>query len=531
MNPYNHLAESYESIYRLHKYWSKKPPNIVRTLISKHTKKGQIVLDPFSGSGVSIIEGITLGRRAVGIDINPSAIFITQQLMAKVDLQILQNEFERIVDNVKGQINSMYILKRRNKEFIGSHFIWNNGKISEAWYRNSNHKLTKLKATRSDLEKSKSYSYDSIGYITNRYKFLENSKINLKEGDRVSNLFSPRNLHALTFIYSQIELIEDTKVMNLMKFCFTSAMGQSSVMVFVNKRTIDKRNGKKIPKTTKSVGSWVIGYWKPKEHFEINVWDCFARKFIEILKAKRAQLEVFTFCDESLNFQQLNSIKNGYLLSNQPAQKYLSTLPDNSIDYVISDPPHGDRIPYLELSQLWNCWLGNEVNFDEEIIISTSKERNKTSENYRILLTSVFKEIYRVLKSNKKFTIMFNSLDDVTWITIIKTLNSIGFYLEKIETLNYSATSVVQNNRDTGLKTDFVLTYKKSNHTIKEITLLNGEIGKKTLKNMICEMIREKPLENFEILNILFFQLLKKNQFFRLSQAIEIINNLKNNRK
>ncbi len=73
----SHVAESYTGIYGMHKYWSKKPYNIIQDFILRYTKKGEIVIDPFCGSGISITESIFTGRKAIGIDINPSAIFIT----------------------------------------------------------------------------------------------------------------------------------------------------------------------------------------------------------------------------------------------------------------------------------------------------------------------------------------------------------------------------------------------------------------------------------------------------------------------
>ena len=524
MNPYNHNANSYDRLYRLHKYWSKKPYNVVRDLILEHSKENEVVLDPFCGSGISVIESLNLRRKAIGIDINPSAIFITKQLISKVDLDETVSEFQRIETALRSQINSMYSINRNGEVKIGSHYVWVGNEMREVWYW-SGQKLIKLPATRSDIDQSESYSYKTIENYYPAYTFLENTKINLKKGDNLFNLFSPRNLKALADIYYQIKLIENFEVRNLFKFCFTAILGQSSRMVFVNKRKIDHESGKMVFKTEKSVGSWIIGYWKPTEHFEINVWDCFSRKFKEILKVKKEQYKTTSVKNENKNFDELLRQNQGYLLLSESAQSFLKTLPENSIDYIVTDPPHGDRIPYLELSQLWNSWLNFEVNLKEEIIISSSKERGKNKEDYKYLLTSVFEQIFRVLKPNRKFTLMFNSLDDETWITIIQTLNNIGFYLERIETLNYSANSVVQENRESGLKKDFVLTYKKTNRPVKKITLLNGEAGEKTIIKMIRNINSENSIDKHEILNSLFFQLLKKHQFFRLSQALKLINN------
>ena len=35
----------------------------------------------------------------------------------------------------------------------------------------------------------------------------------------------------------------------------------------------------------------------------------------------------------------------------------LSFIPNESIDYIYTDPPYGKKIPYLDLSIMWNAWL------------------------------------------------------------------------------------------------------------------------------------------------------------------------------
>lgn len=129
MNP--DKAKSYTGIYGMHKYWSKKPYNIIRGFISRYTHKGDIVVDPFSGSGISITESIFTGRKAVGIDINPSAIFITRQMITKIPFTLIQKEFSNLESEIKDIINSFYTVKRGNKKFVGTHFIWENNTLTE----------------------------------------------------------------------------------------------------------------------------------------------------------------------------------------------------------------------------------------------------------------------------------------------------------------------------------------------------------------------------------------------------------------
>lgn len=55
----------------------------VQKLISLFTKKGMTVLDPFAGSGTALLAALQIGRKAVGIDINPKYAELTKQRLAE----------------------------------------------------------------------------------------------------------------------------------------------------------------------------------------------------------------------------------------------------------------------------------------------------------------------------------------------------------------------------------------------------------------------------------------------------------------
>ena len=59
------------TIYRVMKYWGKKPHNIWNSYIKKYTKKGDSVLDPCVGSGMTYFESIKANRIPITMDINP----------------------------------------------------------------------------------------------------------------------------------------------------------------------------------------------------------------------------------------------------------------------------------------------------------------------------------------------------------------------------------------------------------------------------------------------------------------------------
>lgn len=448
----NRKALPYTGIYGMHKYWSKKPFNIIRDLILRYTEKGEVVIDPFCGSGISITESIFTGRKAIGIDINPSAIFITEQMLNKICTKFVQEEFKKIELDVKARINSFYSLKRGKDEFIGTHFLWENGKLTEIWYQDERKKLAK--PTENDTNKSSSFSYDKIPYFYPKDTFFCNTRINAKRENRIFDLFTPRNLAALSLLMDRIEKIGDRSLKEFFKFCFTASVGQASKMVFVIKRR-GKFKGKSTTTDRKEVGSWVIGYWMPKDNFEINVWNCFESKYRKILKAKQQQNASNYLINPATTANELLGSPN-LLLLNEPCQEALERIPSNFVDYVITDPPHGNRQPYLELSMMWNSWLKKSVNYEDEIVISESKDRKKNIHNYYELVNRVLVEIERILKPNRRFSLVFNSLDDETWAKLITAMNKLKFDLETIETLEYSANSVVQDTRVAGLKTDFM---------------------------------------------------------------------------
>lgn len=525
-----HIAESYTGIYSMHKYWSKKPFNIIRDFILKYSKRGEIVLDPFCGSGISITESIFTGRKAIGIDINPSAIFITKQMLSRVNFKKLNEKYKELEKSCKEKINNLYIVKRDGKQFIGTHFLWENGNLIEVWYQKGNQKGNSRNdkiidsPKKDDIDLANSFSYEKIPYYCPKRNFFHNSRINADRNKHVYDLFTPRNLMALSFLLDSIEKIKDEDIREILKFGFTSSVGQASKMVFVVKKR-GKFNGRPRKTEKKEVGSWVIGYWVPKENFEINVWNCFENKFKKILKVKKEQENAKYDIFESSNFLELKGNSN-LLLVNDSAVNFLRDIPDNSVDYVITDPPHGNRMPYLEQSIMWNEWLKKNVNYEDEIVISESKDRSKDIENYYFLLNQVFRHIERVLKPEHHFSLMFNSLDDETWINLIQFINELNFDLQKVETLGYSANSVVQDTRGAGLKTDFIFTFKKNPNKIKrEIELCTIDRHKELIKDKIDLYISKSNngLEIYEILNNLVIDLLKQTKFFKLSEVLEII--------
>ena len=132
------------------------------------------------------------------------------------------------------------------------------------------------------------------------------------------------------------------------------------------------------------------------------------------------------------------------------------------MNLILTDPPHSDRIPYLELSELWNSILGFEAGFESEIVVSNAKERMKTMDLYDQDMRNVVSKLPRVMSEDAFLLLLYNARQKASWSFVSYiTDSSLGLkYLGKFRS-NYSAGSVVQDNRKGGLRDDMVLVFGK----------------------------------------------------------------------
>ena len=78
-----------------HRYPAKFIPQVARRLIEEHSKKGDTVLDPFMGSGTTLVEALVQGRKARGSDINPAAVVASRAKTRAIEPQRLHKALEK----------------------------------------------------------------------------------------------------------------------------------------------------------------------------------------------------------------------------------------------------------------------------------------------------------------------------------------------------------------------------------------------------------------------------------------------------
>lgn len=135
-------------------------------------------------------------------------------------------------------------------------------------------------------------------------------------------------------------------------------------------------------------------------------------------------------------------------------------LPDESVDYVFTDPPFGGFIPYAEVNQLNELWLGRVTDKRDEVVISPSQ--NKTADDYGSLLTSVFSEVSRVLKNSGFATIVFHSARADVWRTLSSALGTSGLQTITTSVLDKAQSSFKQTVSRNGVKGDPLILVSKA---------------------------------------------------------------------
>ncbi len=281
INPINYpmVARPHEAIYRMHQYRARKPENIVRQYIEHYTNKNEIVFDPFVGSGVTAIEAIRLERKAIALDLDPIAILITRVTAKPIDLKKVDQTYKNIKNKIDNEIGKFFETECKYCHNLAkiSHVVWEINEPKEIWYdclckKKRQHK----KPNKADLKLIEDINNKKIPYWYPKTKMSYNNGSAFLKAEKTTyiyELFTKRNLYALSLIYQEIEKINDKNIKDLFKFAFSGNLAISS-----------KLNRKNVGGYSSKGRGWTIhSYWVPDEYFEQNVLDDFERRFQKII--------------------------------------------------------------------------------------------------------------------------------------------------------------------------------------------------------------------------------------------------------
>lgn len=402
--------------YNSHLYWSQKSFNIIDIVIEQLSDPGDIVFDPFMGSGVTLLEAAKeeLGRNAVGVDVNEMPTFIVNTLlndMLNFDDEKKLNQFSEFLSSLAGSydttlangevatITKVLFDKPKRTENI---FV-----IKQIDYKIGNEKGKKIASEITYDDYQSMATYQSPLTISNT-KLIPNSKIAVGTNDHISDLFTPRNFSVLNKIVEYINQHDDD---NLLRYLLMSILHLSKIT------------------DTHSNSQWPL--WIPKTNaVEKNVVELMSQRINNIKKTIS-----FIKKEYSNNLVVLSEKDKDYP-ENQPFVKVLLKgsqnitdidIPDDSIDLVITDPPYMDQVLYSEYMQLYQPFLNFEYNLADEIVVSNGKNRNKNKNLYFELLNSVFSITASKAKEDSYMALYFHDSSLSVWNELLHVLEINGF--------------------------------------------------------------------------------------------------------
>jgi DNA modification methylase/predicted RNA-binding Zn-ribbon protein involved in translation (DUF1610 family) len=450
------------AFYLAHSYHTKVPPEAIRPFIDHYTKPGDIVLDPFCGSGMTGVAATLAGRRAVLNDLSPAAIHLSwnhtrpcepdelARAFAAIDTR-LTAEFERlygtkhvngepakihwtlwstkhrcpkcsdefllwdVLDRATGRLGATIkcpsckrALKRADLPSLGSHPAW-------IAYETRDGKRFEKAPSDADLRRAVAQRRDKISawypdvVLERNNEMYLRCALHLRGVSSIADFYTPRNLEALALLWREILAVSDDRIRRALAFAFTNTAWHGTRM-----RRFNARGGQR-PLT----GTLYI----PQLSSEANVLEVMRNKIDQLQRYYRAY---------RIGRADLPSILLGSATD-------LSSIPDASVDYVFTDPPFGSNIYYADCNLIWESWLGRFTNSAQEAVVNralTVQKGGKSLEDYALLIKGALFEIARVLKPGAWTTVVFHNTDAGVWKAIRDGAEAAGFAFHEASSLD-----------------------------------------------------------------------------------------------
>lgn len=518
-----------DPIYNAHSYHTKVPYKAIMRYILHYTKPGDIIFDGFCGSGMTGVAAQMCGtndpktkfemgandenwgaRKVILSDLSPIATNISFLNNSSLNAEEFIDEFNIIlqkaikecawvyetkdnkgkkhkikytvfsdvficpqcgeeivfwdtaVDKTTGKVNDKFrclscnteLTKRECSKAIDTYFDYDLNALQEISkqvpvliaYEYNNKEYLKIpdKEDIALINKINDLSF-TLWYPSERMCEGSESRRNDKFGIKyVHQFFTKRNLYVLSYLWNSALLItaKDIRI-SILSILTGVMMGLSKLQRF--------RLNSGFPNMIQS-GTLYIGSLTR----EWNALDWIQGKFKSILKLKNL----------IANFSYNNHIITTNSLTN-------TSLPDNSIDYIFTDPPFGFNLNYSELSFIWEAWIKVRTNNETEAIINGVQKKGLFE--YKELMTQCFKEYFRVLKPNHWMTVEFHNSKQSVWNAIQEALQSAGFIIADISILNKKQKTFKQITSTAAVDQDLIISaYKPKESTVKNIELNAG---------------------------------------------------------
>lgn len=478
-------------IYRAHSYHTKVPPMAIVPLIEHYTEKGDIILDAFSGSGMTGLAAQYSDRKAVLCDLAPGATFVTKNYNSFPSSLSIKNDLKKLLSYVRKECSFLYEVEHTSTQ----KGVLNYAILSEIFFCvNCNQELTywdydKLGkcphcgAVSKKNELQRKITIDGKTEIrpVHLYYFIENTRYDrpatLKDiasfsemqsiaipykyptdlmmhapapwGDyyragyhkgyeSVSDFYTKRNLYTISCMWGAIDRLG---LPEFMRFIVTSLLSMRCSLRMPYReggRSAGAINNLHIPSLI-------------QEYNPIEVLERKGKAFADAAnEAPRGQKPVVT----------------------TQSSTELSQIPYNSIDYIFVDPPFGNNIIYSELNFLWEAWFGVFSKQSKEAIVSN--HQNKGFNEYGSLMNNCFAQMYRVLKPGRWMTVEFHNSQNSIWTAIQEAMAHAGFVVADVRTLDKKQGSYKQVSTAGAVKQDLIINAYKPAAELEETFRLSA---------------------------------------------------------
>lgn len=498
------------AIYNMHTYWSKKPHDAISRYICHYTKPGDLVLDPFCGSGGTALAALMEGRKAIAIDRSPAATFITKNYCTPVDPDELREAFEQVKAKVKNEIDWLYETKcdrcdgrattaytvysqvfqcprclekvplfdcvevdgqtaagkpcRRNvcphchrkghEEVIRSQSQkFGSVPVLISYTCNNGCKPPRAERAHRDLDKKKRDCFDN--YDLGRLRDIEAKPIPhwYPRGHDMTG-FSRYQRDAL-FYYGVREVCDLFTKRNLWALAtWLGAIEGGDFAISIRDAlrflfTSNAYSGTRLQQYHEGGGGFQRGtFYLPQLSLERNQGQCIERKLGDLLSGY-----------EEIRRQ----LKSTAMMCSTQSSADLSALPTASVDYIFTDPPYAEKVQYGELNSVWEAWLKTDADWlGEEVIVNETRGRSES--DWSELMRRILAECYRVLKPGHWLSLCYHDTSEGTWELIQDIAAEVGLVVDTAERATFIATREKSSNQRTAdkvTKTDLVINFRK----------------------------------------------------------------------
>jgi 16S rRNA G966 N2-methylase RsmD len=507
--------EPHTAMYVWHKYWSRKPWNVVGEHIKAYTRLDQVVFDPFAGSGVVAIEAARHQRRAIVCDLNPAASQIVELTLRPVQTLKLREAFERVRNKVQRRLAALYTIHclQCGQPLVADCCVREGDELVEVRYKSCPHCKHRAevgnKPRRQDLEALAQLESRRINawYPANRLYYPDGTRfkeaqqggaksasdhgspfLKKEKFESLDQLFTKRNLRATALLYEAIEQESSPQLRQFLLGAFTS-------MVHLCTRMCPALAPGEGNHQTAFSSTWTQhSYWFAPRYLEANVWEKFEsavtghQGLINAKNESNARLGNVKVTDD---WRAVLAGEADIAVVNDDCVELMKRMPDNCVDYIFTDPPYDASIQYGELSYLWNAWLKKDFRYTETLVaheVVRNERQKKPFEVYHALLNSSFQGFYRMLRPECCLTLTFHNPTFMVRNATVRAGVSSGFDYEHIHHQPLGQVSAKAMLQPFGsAQGDFYLRFVKTDRPARPME----EISEEQFRRIVIETCRE----------------------------------------